>query len=180
MPARRNGPVSSNVRRHRNHAPSTANDARTISGQRIKSEKPMQNNSVFEIAGAAFELLEDIHSDFMLRVVNLALKTSAGCSVAVENNELVAMCFGCKLIALHRPVVINDAFAMIEYPFSIHERDKPDKLIYAIYIYPNGDIYSDTTKTNQIAGTGNLYLAQRLLPNIGIALLGSRHFEPRK
>ena len=139
----------------------------------------MQNVNLFEIATAAFDKLEEIHSALMQHVSNLGDKELAGCSIAVENNELVATCFGCRLIATHRPVILNEKFSMIEYPFSISETDKLDRLICTLYVHPNGGIYSDTTTANQIAGTGDSFLTQKILPAIGLALIRSNYFSPR-
>ncbi|MFZ6709778.1 hypothetical protein [Undibacterium sp. TC9W] len=129
----------------------------------------------YEIAIRARSILEQAHDSFMEAVKQLTYQEGSPHKLHVEDNELVVDCLGVRLSAKHRLLVRDGDLMGIEYKYCARLKDE-DVEVWKMYVDSDNYIFEDALFKETICQATNKYLADRIIPRIGVALLKSPVF----
>jgi len=130
-----------------------------------------------EIAAAAIEKLNELHSRFAQRLASQTDVPRFLGSLKIDGAEIHARCLGIELRVIRRPIVRGGSFCAIEYSFYTRHKEA-DFAVFRMYLQRNSVLSRDAAAKTTFCDSDNQYAAESVLLAVALALMDSPLFAP--
>lgn len=129
------------------------------------------------IADGAIKQLENLNDRFVSELDTASKLTSDLGLLNASTTAISCVCHGQKVVAKHRPVVVDGHISALEYDFLV-EWQKEEFSILRLYLQPSGLVTQDVQGKLKFCDFNNTYIKNLILSALSAALLASPIYAP--
>jgi len=131
-----------------------------------------------EIAVAGYTKLQEVHSEFLLKIAANAKGAINGGSLSAIDGEITASALGVHFDVVRRPIFVTDHFVNVEYAF-VMRRNGVETAVWHLYLDGNSFLYTDSAMANYFTKCDDTALSNKIVAALASALIKAKVFEPR-